>query len=326
MAEEAQLVHGGGGFEGTVAGWALADVIQVSACNRMTGCLAVEEGRSRGLLYFVRGEIVHAERGEDVGERAFCEMLASPAGRFRFEPGAPAAARRTVHKNWQQLLLESQWLLDERGRRRSTPAAPPDVPASPPAPAVLAEVRDIPGVAYAVAQRLEGVPLGDASERAGRLARQARYLAVYGRQLGSIFGAGDVTSAAAQGRDHHLLCLAAGGYSLGVLVDGASEVAAAESALRAAVGQGSPPPRGATRADGPGASGSMVCDVQGGVVEASFSPQLARARLAEAALLVANATGALEVATGKIDLVRFVYTGVRIAVTPSEAGYAVALA
>ena len=223
----------GDGFEGTVAGWAIADVIQVSASNRMTGCLAVEHGRSCGRLYFARGEIVHAEVGDEIGEHAFCDILDGRAGRFRFEPGT-TSPRRTIHKNWQQLLLESQWLLDERrtGKRSREAAAQGLAGGARRFGGAVARLSEVPGLAYAVAQRIEGVPLEDESQEATRLARETRYLAVYGRQLGSVFGAGDVTSAAVQGGDSHLLFIAGRDHSLGVLVDGATELASAESAIR----------------------------------------------------------------------------------------------
>jgi len=234
-----ELPEDGGseGFEGTVTGWAIGDVIQVSASNRMTGCLAIEHGRSCGRLYFARGEIVHAERGEEIGEHAFCDLLDGRAGRFRFVAGTTSATR-TIHKNWQQLLLESQWHLDERRKRkRSHAAAEQGLPGRPRrAGGAVARLSEVPGLAYAVAQRIEGVPLEDESQEAAKLALETRYLAVYGRQLGSIFGAGDATSAAVQGGDGHLLFFAGSDYSLGVLVDGATELASAETAIRGVLG------------------------------------------------------------------------------------------
>lgn len=326
---EAPLVQGERGFEGTVAGWALTDVIQVSGWNRMTGCLSVEHGRSRGRLFFLQGEIVHAEMGGDVGERAFREILASPGGRFRFVPGT-AGATRTVTKSWEQLLLESQWILDERKREREARATPGDSAAASRGLAAAARARQLPAVACVVAQEVEGVALADESERGAALARHARYLAVYGRQLGSIFGASDVTFAAAVGKEHHLLFLAGDGYSLGALWSGATAIRDAEAALRDATGvdlleidfglDDDLPP-----ANEAGWNGSVACDESGRVRRASASPWLERGRAGEAALLVANATAALEVATGRVASVHFEYRAGRIAVTASGSGYVVSL-
>jgi len=71
----------------------------------------------------------------------------------------------------------------------------------------------------------------------------------------------------------------------------------------------------------PGVLGSMACDGHGRVLEASFPPQFDRARASEAALLVADASDALQVATGRVAMLDFRYRDARIVVKPFDGGY-----
>ena len=71
----------------------------------------------------------------------------------------------------------------------------------------------------------------------------------------------------------------------------------------------------------PGVLGSMACDGHGRVVEASFPPQFERARASEAARLVADASGALQIATGRVAMLDFRYRDTRIVVKPFDGGY-----
>lgn len=74
------------GFEGSIAGLALSDVIQLEVQSRFSGCIAVQNGQARGLIFFRDSEIVHAELGGKTGEDAFCDILEWPNGRFSLQP------------------------------------------------------------------------------------------------------------------------------------------------------------------------------------------------------------------------------------------------
>jgi hypothetical protein len=67
--------------------------------------------------------------------------------------------------------------------------------------------------------------------------------------------------------------------------------------------------------------GSLACDGRGHLLEASIPPQLERAPTGEAAKLIAEASGALEVATGRVALLDFRYQEARIVVKPFEGGF-----
>src|SRR6185369_5000208 len=83
------------GFKGAVAGLPLSDVIQLKGHNMFTGCIFVEYGEKRGVIYFQDGEIVHAEQGNVEGEKAFFEIIKWPGGKFDIEAKI-TAERHTI--------------------------------------------------------------------------------------------------------------------------------------------------------------------------------------------------------------------------------------
>ena len=68
------------GFQGEIAGLSLADVIQLKGHNKYCGCITVEYNDQRGAIYFVDGEIIHAEQGKHSGEEAIYAILKLPPG------------------------------------------------------------------------------------------------------------------------------------------------------------------------------------------------------------------------------------------------------
>ncbi|HSR36943.1 MAG TPA: DUF4388 domain-containing protein, partial [Desulfurivibrionaceae bacterium] len=70
------------GFQGEIAGLSLADVIQLKGHNKYSGCITVEYRSKQGAIYFVDGDIIHAEQGGHSGEDAIYEILKWPGGTF----------------------------------------------------------------------------------------------------------------------------------------------------------------------------------------------------------------------------------------------------
>jgi hypothetical protein len=215
---------------GEIVGLGLADVIQINHHNRFSGCIAVESTAGNGLLFFRDGEIIHAEQGGRTGEDAFCDILDWPPGRFRLQPNV-TTTRSTIQKTAQHLLLDAHRLLDER-RAGMTPPAIPMTPASTPPPVasssrqpmraseVLERLRRIPGVSYAALHGKDGGQVGDDSYEAEVLGGQAIFLSMIGNQLGTIFQAGAILSAAVHGATKHLLLFATKSHFLSVIVNG----------------------------------------------------------------------------------------------------------
>jgi hypothetical protein len=92
-----------------------AGVIQLVCLERRTAHLRVQEGTRAGGLYFVDGEVVHAEFDGLEGEPAFIRIVQVEGGNFTLEDGA-AAPRRTVNRPAQFLLLEASRRQDEDAR------------------------------------------------------------------------------------------------------------------------------------------------------------------------------------------------------------------
>ncbi len=225
-----------GGFEGEIAGFSLADVLQLNMHNRFSGCVHVQYEGWEGLVFMREGEIVHSEMGEKRGEDAFYDVMALPGGRFSLQANL-ATTQRTIQKSPEFLLIEAHRLIDERRaglRSPSTPAAKAGGAKKPlTATAMLERLRRIPGVAYAVLQAKDGTRLGDRSYEAEVLAGQAQYLAMLGRQLGAVFGTGEVTVASVEGKERHLLFFATKNHVLSFFVDADAHVGAVEAEVRA---------------------------------------------------------------------------------------------
>jgi uncharacterized protein DUF4388 len=227
---------------GEIVGLGLADVIQINHHNRFSGCIAVESTAGNGLLFFRDGEIIHAEQGGRTGEEAVCEILDWPPGRYRLQPNV-TTTRSTIQKTAQHLLLDAHRVLDER-RAGRTPAAIPMTPAQTPAPVaspsrqpmraseVLERLRRIPGVAYAALHGKDGGQVGDDSYEAEVLGGQAIFLSMIGNQLGTIFQAGAILSAAVHGTTKHLLLFATKSHFLSVVVGGEVQPGPVEAEIR----------------------------------------------------------------------------------------------
>lgn len=104
-------------LRGTLESIALSDVAQLLHVNRKTGMLQVSFGRVSGVLYFSRGEVIHAETQSARGEQAAFEILEWVSGQFEFlttQVQVPPSIRRTV----PDLLMDSARLQDSRKRLR----------------------------------------------------------------------------------------------------------------------------------------------------------------------------------------------------------------
>jgi predicted regulator of Ras-like GTPase activity (Roadblock/LC7/MglB family) len=222
--------------EGEIVGLGLSDVIQINSHNRFSGCIAIESTGGNALLFFRDGEIIHAEQGGRTGEEAFYDILEWPPGRFRLQPNV-TTTRSTIQKSAQHLLLDAHRVLDERRAGKT----PPAVPAKPAAPAprqpmrsseVLERLRKIPGVHYAALHGKDGSRVGDDSYEAELLGGQAVFLSMIGNQLGTIFQAGAILSAAVHGSSKHLLLFATKSHFLSVLVNGEAQPGPIEAEVR----------------------------------------------------------------------------------------------
>lgn len=89
----------------------LPSLIQLNCMERNTAKLTIENSGRYGFIYFDKGQLVHAEFDPDIGESAVFKLLTLYSGNFKVESGIRAPAR-TIHTNWNNLLLDGLHQLD----------------------------------------------------------------------------------------------------------------------------------------------------------------------------------------------------------------------
>ena len=122
------------GFHGTFHGMSLVDILQMFHFGRRSVSIHVTASES-GTVHVQDGEVIHAERGSLSGVEAFAAILASKSGAIRTTVLVPDA-RRTIHRSFESLLLDSLRELDEASRddldELSFSVLPPPTPSQPP--------------------------------------------------------------------------------------------------------------------------------------------------------------------------------------------------
>lgn len=91
------------GFEGMLVSSRIHDMIEFNCQTCRTHALTVSSGRMNGVIYFYKGEIVHAECGDLVGENALYNILDWERADFAVAPSA-VSTRRTIRRRWRSLL------------------------------------------------------------------------------------------------------------------------------------------------------------------------------------------------------------------------------
>ena len=100
------------GFSGMLRQVGLPDVIQMECLGRNSSILEVRNQRLHGQIYIETGSIVHALAGTLTGEKAFYRLLSLTGGEFRLQP-FQQPSERTVHGQWEYLLMEAARVHDE---------------------------------------------------------------------------------------------------------------------------------------------------------------------------------------------------------------------
>lgn len=222
------------GFEGSVAGLPLTDVIQLKGHNRFTGAIFVEYRQRQGMIFFRDGEIIHAEQGGAVGESALYEIISWPGGRFAIQPKVTTTGR-SIQQSIGYLLLEAHRLMDEEsaGLRPTGEATG----GSARRVSVIAQrLLQIAGVDYAVLLRKDGAPVDDESAEADALARRGKGLSCLGNRLGELLGLGGVKSVAVHASAGKHLLFESKNHYISLAVAKESSLAQVEADIRAAFG------------------------------------------------------------------------------------------
>lgn len=100
------------GFQGTVDGISLLDIVQFNGLSRATAALRVTTGDREGMIFFKEGEVVHAICGKEIGEEAFFTILAFNGGSLQNNRGVQPPVV-SIHKSVEALLFETAVKSDE---------------------------------------------------------------------------------------------------------------------------------------------------------------------------------------------------------------------
>lgn len=226
------------GFKGAVAGLSLTDVIQLKGHNKYTGAITVEYGESKGVIYFVDGEIIHAEQGQESGEQAIYEIIKWPGGTFNIHPEMTSNVC-TIHYRTDFLLLEALRRMDEENAGSAVnKSAGPSVTPRRTMSKIAAHLQEINNITYAVLLDKQGVPIQDSSIESVALAAKGMFLAKTGNQLGDLMGLGEIKAAAVHTSNFHLLMYDSKQHYLSIAVKPDCNLDSVENEIKSALTPG----------------------------------------------------------------------------------------
>jgi len=144
------------GFSGMLRQVGLSDVIQMECLGGNSSILEVRNQHMQGQIYIESGAIVHATAGTQAGEKAFYRLLSLTGGEFRLQSFQPPA-ERTVHGQWEYLLIEAARVHDEETTTFISKKADGAAQSPSPVPASAAARTEF----HAVGDHLVEVIIGD---------------------------------------------------------------------------------------------------------------------------------------------------------------------
>ncbi len=100
------------GFNGSMTGLQLPDIIQMNCLSQITTALYVTKDQREGVIYFEDGQITHAQIEALEGEEALFAILSWQSGSFKFAGGQKAPVI-SINSNWEYLLIEGMRKADE---------------------------------------------------------------------------------------------------------------------------------------------------------------------------------------------------------------------
>ena len=124
------------GFQGTVDGIDLMDIVQFNGLSQATSALKVTTADQEGMIFFKKGEVVHAMCDQASGEDAFFKILRFQGGTLQNIRGVEPPIM-SIKKSLESLLFEAARRNDEEFDSRYA-----DVPAGSQAPVATLEDLD----------------------------------------------------------------------------------------------------------------------------------------------------------------------------------------
>lgn len=118
--------------EGSVAGFSLANFLQLLSMEQKTCLLNVRNSQTDGFIYLEQGDVAAAVAGNLKGEEAFFHLLGCDNVRLTFKKLPQKKIARVINKPLIPLLMEGMCRLDEAGQNQQSPAAEECKPQRPP--------------------------------------------------------------------------------------------------------------------------------------------------------------------------------------------------
>ncbi len=218
------------GFTGELPKVLLSDVLQLHNQNRFSGGLSVQQNQSKGVIFFQKGEVIHAEQDDVSGIEAIYRMLGWRSGQFVCHPNLKTM-HSSIDMSMSQLLLECHRRLDEEGFQSDAPASQAPLQDSS-SNKTISKITPIPGVNFAVLIDENGHPQDDDSSSAARLSAQGHFFVDIAKKLGQLFGAQNYHFSVVSGSGGHCMNFHSNSRTLVVAAPGNCEYQPIESAIR----------------------------------------------------------------------------------------------
>lgn len=139
--------HASDAVRGSLRDLSLTSLVTINCNEGRTATLEIQHNHDRAVIFFEKGQIVHALLNDQAGEAAIFEALTWDDGHFVLTTGQPPP-QQTIHTSWSGLLLEGLRRIDEAGFDQEylplesgpepeqwSPAFEEPLPAPPPRPA-----------------------------------------------------------------------------------------------------------------------------------------------------------------------------------------------
>lgn len=113
------------GFQGTVDGIDLMDIVQFNGLARATAALKIKTDDHEGMIFFKNGNVVHAMCDSESGENAFFKMLSFQGGSLQNIRGVEPPVM-SIKKGLESLLLEAANRSDETQKQETIQVVDPE--------------------------------------------------------------------------------------------------------------------------------------------------------------------------------------------------------
>ncbi len=118
-----EVLKGGEGFQGTVDGVDLIDIVQFNGLSKATAALKVTAGNREGMIFFKDGVVLHAMCDKETGKEAFFTILGFNGGSLQNIRGVHPP-EVSINKGIEALLFEVAVKKDEKNDRKSQDREP----------------------------------------------------------------------------------------------------------------------------------------------------------------------------------------------------------